>query len=115
LKLNYDPYEDVKDPMPIEYEAEEIIDFELKNATNLIIFHADPSISFDEDLILMNVDAAQNVTISHGILDRSDDLYEIVAASVMPAGKFRLIMKFRTETKLDGFFRSNYQENGTTR
>jgi hypothetical protein len=92
--LYYDPYDDVKDPMPIEYKGEEGIEFELKNATSIIIMHADPTISFDADMKLMNTETNQTVDISsHGFLDQSDDLYEIIAQSSIPAGKYKLMMK----------------------
>jgi hypothetical protein len=115
IKLDFDPYENFAKPNPVDYEGEASILFQLLSPADKIIIHADQTIEFERNLALINLDTNQYVVITHDFLNESDDLYEIIAASTMPAGNYRLSMKFLSETKLDGFFRSNYQEFGTTR
>lgn len=116
FKIDFDPYENYAKPNPVDYYGEESIQFQLLRPTNKIIIHADQTITFERNIALINTDTNQFVSIdNHDYLNESDDLYEIIAMSTIPVGNYRLSMKFLSETKLDGFFRTNYQEFSTTR
>ena len=77
----------------------------------------DQSITLAQAVTLVNVDTNAVYSVQHSYLDEKVDLYQVQTSTGtnLPVGKYKLSLSFSSETKLDGFYKSNYIEFGTSR
>ena len=92
------------------------ITFELKQTTNRILLHIDQAITLNRTVRLEDTTGLV-YNIVHSYFDERVDLYQVQTSpsSQLPLGTYKLSISFMSETQLDGFFKSNYVEFGTTR
>ena len=115
--LNFDPFKNPSDNVPVDYYGEVAITLQLKEPKNTIILHVDQTITVNRTLTLQNLDSSTFYAVTHSTYDSNVDLYQIQTSNsaLLPAGLYKLSISFLSETKLDGFFKSNYDEFGTSR
>jgi hypothetical protein len=97
------------------YYGEVNIIFDLTKASNKIELHMDVTVTLtDSNIGLVNLQNNQAVQVSsHGY--RKYQKYEITTGNTLAVGRYSLLMKFKGETSIEGFFKANYLENYTDR
>jgi len=113
---DYDPFNNAPNDAAIFYNGEVTITFNLNQARDTILLHKDSSILLNQTNVrLQNVATSNFITITHNYYAENVDLYQVKANSQLSTGSYKLSFSFLSETKLDGFFKSNYLEFGTSR
>ena len=117
IKTDFDPFASQPTNVPVDYTGQVAITFQLSSAMNTLKFHMDQSITLAQAVTLVNVDTNAVYSVQHSYLDEKVDLYQVQTSTGtnLPVGKYKLSLSFSSETKLDGFYKSNYIEFGTSR
>ena len=117
IKVDFDPFNSQPNNVPIDYDGEVSITFQLTSSSNNIILHVDETLTIRGAVTLMNLDTNTAVAIQHNYFDEKIDLYQVLTSNGanLPIAKYKLSIAFLSETKLDGFFKTNYVEFGTSR
>lgn len=119
LKTYFNPYDtrENKELVVVQetYYGEVNIIFDLTQASNKIELHMDVTVTLtDSNIQLKNLQNNQAVQVSsHGY--HKYQKYEITTANTLATGRYSLLMKFKGETSIEGFFKANYIENYTDR
>ncbi len=113
---DYNPFNNAPNDAAIFYNGEVTITFNLNEETDTILLHKDSSILLNQTNVRLQSVATGNFqTVAHSYYDENVDLYQVKANSQLTTGAYKLSFTFLSETKLDGFFKSNYVEFGTSR
>jgi hypothetical protein len=114
---DYDPFPSQPNDAVIFYNGEVTITFQLTESKDTILLHKDTSILLNQTSVrLQSVTTGNFLTITHGYYEEIVELYQVKATNgPLALGTYKLSMSFLTETKLDGFFKSNYVEFGAAR
>ena len=114
---DYDPFPNQPNDAVLFYNGEVTITFQLTESKDTILLHKDASILLNQTSVrLQSVSTGNFLTVMHGYYEEIVDLYQVKASNgPLALGAYKLSMSFLTETKLDGFFKSNYLEFGTSR
>ncbi|CAF0971628.1 unnamed protein product [Brachionus calyciflorus] len=94
------------------------IKFELTSPTNMIIFHADPSLKIIGQISLLNLATGESSKIINSRY-LPNQLYQIVLDKNIPSQEYLMTISFKndygSESNLVGFHKINYFENGITK
>ena len=115
LRTYFDPYGSKQKVDEEKYTGEVSLVFDLAQASNRIVFHMDLSVRLtDPNIQFTNEINNQNIAVqSHNYL--RNQLYEIVLASTLSVGTYRIFLKFEGRTSPNGFYKINYLEYFTDR
>lgn len=112
IRAYFDPFSKQDQKL---FTGEVTILLDLKSATSKIELHVDRNLKItDQNLILQNTQNGQNVQIeNHRFVP--NQLYQILTKNQLQPGEYRLTIKFEGYTRQNGFYKTEYTENGAPR
>lgn len=97
----------------LRFEGQQTVYFDLTNSTNTIVIHTkEMNISTDR---VKSVSTNIIYTVAKQFIYKENEYFVVILSDNLPLGKYLLTLNFNAEvsTKLTGFYRSSYKENGT--